>query len=75
MVILDGHEHLSEEEKRIKEDNERIKYWKKWGPYVAERQWATSMPMNILMTSEFTHIKTSKGGLLVCFIYDRVETI
>jgi hypothetical protein len=41
MVRIDHHEYLSEEEKRLKEDRERTKYWKKWGPYVAERQWAT----------------------------------
>jgi hypothetical protein len=41
MVVVDHHEYLCEEEKRLKEDRERTKYWKKWGPYVAERQWAT----------------------------------
>lgn len=43
MVVFDGHEYLTEEEKRLKEDRERTKYWKKWGPYVAERQWATGV--------------------------------
>jgi hypothetical protein len=43
MVKIDHHEYLSEEEKRLKEDRERTKYWKKWGPYVAERQWATGI--------------------------------
>ncbi len=41
MVVFDNHEYLTEEEKRLKEDRLRQKYWKKWGPYVAERQWAT----------------------------------
>ena len=41
MVVVDQHEYLSEEEKRLRDDRERTKYWKKWGPYVAERQWAT----------------------------------
>lgn len=41
MVVFDGHEYLTEEERRLKEDRDRTKYWKKWGPYVAERQWAT----------------------------------
>lgn len=41
MVLIDNTEFLSEEEKRLKEDRERTKYWKKWGPYTAERQWAT----------------------------------
>ena len=43
MVIFDNHEYLTEEEKRLKEDRDRVKYWKKWGPYVSERQWATGM--------------------------------
>ena len=33
MVIVDRHDFLTEEEKRLKEDRERTKYWKKWGPY------------------------------------------
>jgi hypothetical protein len=41
MVLIDKHEYLTEEEKRLKEDRERTRYWKRWGPYVAERQWAT----------------------------------
>ena len=30
MVVVDQHEYLTEEEKRLKEDKERKKYWKKW---------------------------------------------
>ncbi|KKK26565.1 hypothetical protein ARAM_002994 [Aspergillus rambellii] len=41
MVLIDRHTYISSEEKRLKEDRDRVKYWKKWGPYVAERQWAT----------------------------------
>lgn len=41
MAVLDDPEYMTEEEKRLKEDKERTRYWKKWGPYVAERQWAT----------------------------------
>ena len=41
MVLVDGLEYLCREERRLKEDRERQKYWKRWGPYVAERQWAT----------------------------------
>jgi len=41
MVVFDNHEYLTEEERRLKEDRNRTKYWKKWGSYVAERQWAT----------------------------------
>ncbi|MEX0884356.1 MAG: glucosidase, partial [Cyclobacteriaceae bacterium] len=26
---------------RLKEDKERIRHWKKWGPYLTERQWGT----------------------------------
>lgn len=31
----------TEEELRLDEDLERRKNWKRWGPYLAERQWAT----------------------------------
>ncbi|UCS91509.1 glucosidase [Echinicola marina] len=26
---------------RLKEDQDRVKHWKKWGPYLTERQWGT----------------------------------
>ncbi|KAF2965421.1 hypothetical protein GQX73_g8150 [Xylaria multiplex] len=41
MVVVDNYEYLTEEEKRLEEDRNRTKYWKQWGSYVAERQWAT----------------------------------
>lgn len=41
MVFVDNKQVSSKEEDRLKEDNDRKKYWKKWGPYTAERQWAT----------------------------------
>jgi hypothetical protein len=41
MVHIENHTVLSQEEKRLKEDRERTRYWKRWGSYVAERQWAT----------------------------------
>lgn len=52
MVVVDQHEYLCEEEKRLKEDRERKKYWKKWGPYVAERQWATGVCLPSLHRKE-----------------------
>lgn len=30
---------LTLEEKRLNEDRERTKYWRRWGPYLSERQW------------------------------------
>jgi hypothetical protein len=44
MVLIENQEYLCEEEKRLKQDKERKAYWKKWGSYVAERQWATGQP-------------------------------
>lgn len=41
MVIVDKQDVVSAEEQRLREDRDRTKYWKKWGPYTAERQWAT----------------------------------
>ncbi|GAA5494620.1 hypothetical protein Rhal01_00783 [Rubritalea halochordaticola] len=32
---------ISAERKRLVEDGERSKNWKRWGPYLAERQWGT----------------------------------
>lgn len=31
----------SAESSRMKQDRERIANWKRWGPYLSERQWAT----------------------------------
>lgn len=45
MVVIDKHEFLCQEEQRLKQDREKNKYWKKWGPYTAERQWATGKPL------------------------------
>jgi hypothetical protein len=36
MVKHGDHEYLCSEEKRLKEDKERKKYWKRWGPYLSE---------------------------------------
>jgi hypothetical protein len=41
MVIADGKDVTSAEERRLREDRDRVKYWKRWGCYTAERQWAT----------------------------------
>ena len=32
---------MSAEKLRLQEDKERKKHWKKWGPYLTERQWGT----------------------------------
>ena len=29
------------EERRLREDKNRIANWKRWGPYLSERQWGT----------------------------------
>lgn len=34
-------EYKSVEEQRLEEDIAKIKHWKRWGPYLSERQWAT----------------------------------
>lgn len=41
MVLIDQYQYLTQEEKRLKEDRERTRYWKRWGPCVAKRQWAS----------------------------------
>src|SRR3954463_10193227 len=37
----DSHRHGGPEEVRLAEDASRKKNWKRWGPYLAERQWGT----------------------------------
>jgi hypothetical protein len=32
---------MTKEEKRLEEDLNRKAYWKRWGPYLSERQWGT----------------------------------
>jgi Glycosyl hydrolase family 63 C-terminal domain len=32
---------MTPEKLRLQQDRERIAYWKRWGPYVSERQWGT----------------------------------
>jgi glycogen debranching enzyme len=32
---------MNAEQKRLKENIEKKKHWKKWGPYVSEREWGT----------------------------------
>ncbi|MCB1107169.1 MAG: glucosidase, partial [Chlamydiia bacterium] len=32
---------MNSEKKRLLENKKRTKYWKRWGPYLAERQWGT----------------------------------
>src|SRR3954469_7436145 len=32
---------MNAEEKRLEESNSRTKHWKRWGPYLSERQWGT----------------------------------
>jgi hypothetical protein len=36
-----GSSKLTAEHKRLNEDNEKSAPWKKWGPYLSERQWGT----------------------------------
>ncbi len=32
---------MTAEEQRLEESHQRTKHWKRWGPYIAERQWGT----------------------------------
>jgi hypothetical protein len=42
-----GFDFKSVEEKRLDEDNEKKVHWKRWGPYLSERQWVSpSMPVS-----------------------------
>ena len=37
-----GDEYKGAEKHRLREDDERKKHWKRWGPYVSDRQWVRS---------------------------------
>ena len=32
---------MTEEEKRLEEDKQKKRHWRRWGPYLSERQWGT----------------------------------
>jgi len=55
MVLIENQEYLCEEEKRLKQDRERTAYWKRWGPYVAERQWATGQSSSLCFYMVWTN--------------------
>jgi hypothetical protein len=59
MVFIDGQEVMSAEEKRLKDDKDRVKYWKKWGPYTAERQWGT-------VREDYSYVFLTKTSSSVC---------
>ena len=40
-TVVGIHLSSSGEADRLKEDKDRGKNWKRWGPYLSERQWAT----------------------------------
>ena len=37
-----GDEYSGAEKYRLREDDERKKHWKRWGPYLSDRQWVRS---------------------------------
>src|SRR5688500_8225463 len=41
MPDTDRHHTHDPETQRLEEDARRLKNWKRWGPYLAERQWGT----------------------------------
>ena len=40
-ALTPGDHSLTAEEKRLRESEERSQHWKRWGPYLSERAWAT----------------------------------
>src|ERR1700751_1879622 len=39
--FLSGRHTMNAEEKRLQESRDRTVHWKRWGPYLSERQWGT----------------------------------
>jgi hypothetical protein len=44
-----GDEYKSVERHRLMQDERHERHWKKWGPYVSERQWVSLDHLNIVM--------------------------
>ena len=40
-VSIIGMTQLTQEEKRLEENRNRTAHWRRWGPYLSERQWGT----------------------------------
>src|SRR5262245_59647836 len=40
-LVMHSNERFTAEDQRLAEDAARKKNWKRWGPYLAERQWGT----------------------------------
>src|ERR1700687_5477636 len=34
-------QHIGAEQRRLDEDRRRVRNWKRWGPYLSEREWGT----------------------------------
>lgn len=64
MVIINKQEFLTEEEKRLRQDRDRTKYWKRWGSYLSERQWSTGMSP-LFNYFQFANMLLSSRRLLV----------
>ncbi len=54
MVIVDQYEYLCEEEKRLKEDRERSRYWKRW--------YLTRQTMLVVTALMIVGVPTSPNG-------------
>jgi hypothetical protein len=84
MVILDGHEHLTAEEVRLRQDQRHERHWRRWGPYLAERQWGTGeilsrkhLPLILLSTWNLTIARedySSDGGASNHFPHDHARS-
>lgn len=41
-----GPDYSGVEKYRLEQDEARERHWKRWGPYLSERQWVTSIHLN-----------------------------
>ncbi len=59
---------MTPEEQRLDESHQRTKHWKRWGPYLSERQWGTvreDYSPNVELPGEyFPHAATARLALL-----------
>lgn len=60
-----------QETQRLTEDRERRTYWKRWGPYLSERQWGTVYPYEDLVQENIRRLDSPRRGGLE---YELIDT-
>jgi hypothetical protein len=54
---------VTKEAERLKQDNQRREYWKRWGPYLSERSWGTVREDYSPDGSAWTYLPHDQGAI------------